>query len=321
MEGMTMTKTTEPCILCDSQEIEIVSNKDRKGQALETGLCMGCGLVHSNPLPTQAELDSYYGKEYRQDYKQSIQPKPKHILRYAEGAVARIQQIMPYVKPESKILDIGSGGGEFLALCKRMNWQIEGLEPHHDYAKYTQTTYHVPTINATLEQAPIHEETYDIITIYHVLEHMRQPVEALMHMWQWLKPEGFLAIEVPNLSAHRHAPANRFHYAHIFNFNPVTFKNALHKAGFTILTGEGTTSVVAQKTHMPNRHAALRDTSNAKTLLRELRAHNTAKHYLTATPYERMAGKLKRLPRELCITKKNPEPVKIIASVHQKALS
>ena len=58
-----------PCKLCGGHELQVIGTQGRHFQKLTTTICKGCGLIHSYPIPTKGELDEYYSKQYRSDYK------------------------------------------------------------------------------------------------------------------------------------------------------------------------------------------------------------------------------------------------------------
>jgi hypothetical protein len=103
----------QPCKICGEHELEIVATRGRGGQHLTTGICTGCGLVHSYPIPTKEELDHYYSQNYRNDYKGVFTPQRKHILRYSRVALERLARLGQFAPKGLRLLDVGSGSGEF----------------------------------------------------------------------------------------------------------------------------------------------------------------------------------------------------------------
>lgn len=226
--------TDTPCMLCHGHQLRVIAVRGRHRQELTTTICTGCGLVHSYPIPTKEELDTYYRKQYRSDYKGAFKPQRKHILRYSRGSIRRIQHLQRFAGPQQRVLEVGSGSGEFLYLASLAGYRVEGLEPHEGYSAYTRETFGIPIITAPLENADIPAETYDVVVLNHVLEHLPSPLASLSHIHRLLKRDGWLAVEVPDLESNIHAFTNRFHYAHIYNFNQQTLKAVLEKAGFTV---------------------------------------------------------------------------------------
>jgi 2-polyprenyl-3-methyl-5-hydroxy-6-metoxy-1,4-benzoquinol methylase len=296
----------QACTICHSHELQIVSRIDRRGQPLTTAICTGCGLVHSHPIPTQDELEAYYRQHYRSDYKQTTTPKRKYLLRYAQGAVQRLRRLEAARSGRLSVLDVGSGSGEFVYAAKLAGHQVTGIEPHQGYSKYVADTFGLTVYNDTIETAPILPESQDVITLNHVLEHMRDPVASLSRLNSWLRPGGILFVEVPDIEHRNHAPDHFFHYAHIYNFNHRTLEAVLRKAGFEVLPTpcRRPTSVIARKIGAPTPELAVLLPDNYQHLARLLARSTTLAYYLSPAPYLRLLGKAWRYPREYLLSRR-----------------
>ena len=291
------------CPVCEGHDLRIVSHVGRHYQALTTAICTGCGLVQNYPLPSDEELANYYRKQYRSDYKSAYTPKKKHILRYANAAMARMKRLRPFLSSsEIKLLDIGSGSGEFIYAAKLAGFDVTGIEPHEGYSNYTRETFDVPVLTANYQTAEVAEESVDVITLHHVLEHLRQPLEAILHMRRWLKPGGLIMIDVPDIEHTQHSPVNRFHYAHLYNFNHDTLKALLKKAGFEPVDAPANrqgTVLAARKTAMPAPQMAYVMTENYDRLWTLLMQGSEAAQYKQKRPVLRFLGKCWRYPQEI----------------------
>lgn len=309
----------EPCKLCESTTHRIVATEDRDGRPLTTVMCNGCGLIKSHPLPSREQLDEYYKKQYRSDYKGARTPKRKHIFRYSSYALTRLKHLAKAGFARGHLVDVGSGSGEFVFLAQKAGYDVLGLEPHEGYANYTQNTFGVTVQNATLERADIKPESVDIITLHHVLEHLPDPVASLGNMRAWLKPEGVIMVDVPDIEADRHAPSRRFHIAHLYNFNHETLKWTLEKAGFMVLpqvTSRGTT-LLAQKCQHSEPDLS-RGPQNAQKLWDKLFLNEGITTQRLQTRGGRFLKKWSRLAKEVIATTLTPSPVAIAARVYEK---
>lgn len=287
--------TTNPCKICFETKASVVGTLDRDGNPLTTVICTGCGLIHSHPIPTLEELTTYYTQHYRQSYKSTYSPKPKHVLRAGKSALERLDRLKPVTKTGLTLLDVGSGGGEFVYLAGRAGLQASGIEPNEGYADYSREHYGIHVRPGTWENADIAAESVDIISLHHVLEHFQYPLSALIALHGWLTPGGHLMIDVPNIESLRHAPSTQFHYAHIYNFNHASLKAVAKKAGFTAVDASiSTTTILFCKTHAPNRELVLRDEANYQYLYTRLQAHTRLSHYTSLTPYQRLFSKARK---------------------------
>ena len=90
---MSIFKSEINCPICLSFEREVISKIGRDLKELTTVICTGCGLIHSYPIPSPAELKKFYEHGYRKIYKSCIKPNLKHVFRYAPHAINRIKYI------------------------------------------------------------------------------------------------------------------------------------------------------------------------------------------------------------------------------------
>lgn len=319
--GDYLTNQTD-CSICGSRERRLVYKIGRNFQPLETVICTGCGLIHSNPIPSKAELDEFYNKKYRSSYKFTTKPKLKHILRYAPGALSRVEMLIKYKKPEQiKLMDIGSGSGEFLYMATKAGFEAQGIEPHTGYSEYTQKILGLDVVNTTLEQAGLKESDFDIVNLNHVLEHMPAPLETLSTLRLLLKKDGILLVDVPDIVGCGHAPWTQFHYAHIYNFNHETLKALVEKAGFEILNAESrSTNLVLRKTSISKTDAAIPLAENYEMMWEKLTAHSGIEHYKTQKPYSRFIRKCYQYPKEFFIVTLLRSPRKILDKVYSEKI-
>jgi len=220
------------CPLCGSPEAALLSRRARDGSPLTTVLCHGCGLGRVEPRPSPAELTAFYRDRYRLDYKGLLRPARYHVLRAARLARERIQRLSDLIAPGDAVLDVGAGGGEFLYLVRAAGCQATGIEPNLGYAGYARD-------ELGLDVLPGFPEDHDfgprfrLVTLFHVLEHLADPLEGLRRLAGWLLPGGCLVVEVPNFEFACQHPAHRFHRAHLFHFNSATLRRCGERAGLT----------------------------------------------------------------------------------------
>ncbi|MEQ9449041.1 MAG: class I SAM-dependent methyltransferase [Rhodospirillaceae bacterium] len=288
------------CPLCESNSYEQVADRDRRGRALRTVLCTGCGHVFTNPAPAPAELTAYYRDKYRQDYKDVSQPKRKHIYRAGLGALTRLAELTPHVPSGGKVIDVGAGGGEFVYLLSQRGFRASGIEPHAGYANHARNQYGIEVVAGTLETVEVSEGTADAVTLHHVLEHTAEPLAALRHIRAWLKDTGVLAVEVPNLASWAHAPGHRFHRAHLQTFNRTGLEDTLANAGFEIIQqgapdGRGHLKAIARKAQEPTALVWRDVAPHSRSVLA---THTPLAHILSGQPLKRIRANLSRPIRE-----------------------
>jgi len=222
------------CALCGRREYTSVATRDRNGRPLRTVMCDACGLVWTNPRPSDADVDRYYASFYRVDYKKSREPAARKLLRGVLGAEARRQELASLLPPGSRVLDVGCGAGEFVYLLRQHGVDASGIEPGEEYADFSRRSLRIPIQTATVDTALVDPGSQHVITMFHMLEHVADPRQVLATVRGWLRePEGVLVVEVPNVDSTAQAPAHRFHFAHLYSFNAATLAALGESVGFS----------------------------------------------------------------------------------------
>ena len=314
-QAATDTACPIPCNICGGSDVDELSRRARDGRPLRTTICRRCGLVWSNPRPTEAEVRRYYTREYRLDYKGAATPSLRHVARSGRGAINRYQELAPLLQPGARVLDVGAGGGEVVYVLRRKGYDARGLEPDERYARHAREVLGVPVDTGFVQDAAYPPRSFDGITMYHALEHVEDPVAILRALAGWLAPEGVLLVEVPNVEAPCVHPSHRFHFAHFYNFNRVTLEAAARRAGLTPVRAsmspdEGNLIAVFRRNGRVEDDAALL-VGNYARVARAVRGHTVAGYYLSRFPYGGVIGRLRtyvidraaaqghRAPREL----------------------
>lgn len=291
----------KPCPLCASSVHDVVAERDRNGRPLRTVMCTVCGHVFTNPAPDENALKAFYTERYRSEYKGVTTPKRKHVLRAGFRALERLARLKPYLPAPARILDIGAGGGEFAYLLTKAGYSVTGVEPNVGYANFARESYGLDILGTILELANFEPGSFDAITLHHVFEHVADPYQALLRFTGWLRPQGLLIIEVPNVTSWFHAPHRRFHAAHLHTFNQTGLEDVLRAAGYDILDmniapGTSHINVVARRTEMATQP---RPTRSAVAAVRDHFArHTELTHILSGMALRRLWGNALRPIRE-----------------------
>lgn len=291
------------CNLCHSREAILLSDRDRHGGPLLSVMCKGCGLVRTDPMPDQETIDTFYREHYRHDYKGRWTPSRRHILRSGLVALDRLRRLPQFTSHTRRALDIGAGGGEFAYLLERARgFDVTGVEPNRGYAEHAARSLEIDVRNETLYTARIGIGEFDLVTVYHVLEHLRDPVASLSRIRSWLRPGGLMVVEVPDIEATCQSPGHLFHFAHLYNFNAATLEHAGRRAGLVPVgcwhSPDGGNVSVTFRTPQAPMPAFLPDgdgcgmPSNAWRVEAIRSSHTTARHYASWRPWSRTARRL-----------------------------
>ena len=215
------------CALCRGSKGLQVSQKDAKASTLiNVQLCESCGLVQQSPIPSVDELRVYYSHHYREDYKKTYFPKLKYVYRAGLAARDRLAFLTESLKNQGvsikglSLLDIGAGGGEVVYAAKRSGFLASGIEPNEGYSEYARANYDVQVDTTHLDQ--YYGGSFDVITMFHVLEHMPNPLAVMEKVWTLLKPNGYFLVEVPNIEQPDASPANIYFKAHLYYLSAAT---------------------------------------------------------------------------------------------------
>ena len=215
---------TFKCVYCSGEVAESREVRDAKdGKPIVVAACSTCGLGQLQRVPSLEELRDFYTRSYRVAYKGLRKPRLKHVFRAGNRAKERLRKMTPYVRSGDVHLDIGSGGGEFVYLAKSAGLNAHGIDLAEDYLNFAKTTYDVDVLHMGIQDLS-ETGTYDVVTMFHVLEHLSDPEAAFAKVHSVLKDNGVFVVEVPNLESRETAPTNAFFKAHIMYFTRPTLE-------------------------------------------------------------------------------------------------
>ncbi len=276
------------CSLCGTAETLALAAHDRRLKRLTSVVCAGCGLIRTDPMPTEEELAAYYRTRYRSDYQWVGKRPPRRHLQRTRAEAARRAELLAL--PEgARVLDFGSGSGEFLAEGQRRGWAMLGVEPGEAYAAHARTlgVRVLPGLDGA-------EGPFDAITSHHVFEHLRDPLATLRALVPLLAPGGVLYLSVPHMGPAPKPAFERLHFAHVHGFVPRTLDLLAARAGLVPAPGfarDGTTAVYAR-----GESALAPDPALAQEVRSGFNAVHPIRHVLT---FGWLAPTLRRLSRDV----------------------
>lgn len=227
-------KSLSSCPVCAFSELKpYLSCKDHtvSHETFQLQKCPTCGFVLTNPRPDERDLPKYYQSENYISHSE----KTSGLLNQGYRIARRFTLTWKYkvilhhsiIEPK-KLLDYGCGTGSFLAKCQDKNIRVTGVEPSQT-ARNTVIRNTQAPIFANLDNL---NDTFDVITLWHVLEHVPDLHETLEKLKALLEENGTMFIAVPNLQSHD-AKIYRENWAaydvprHLWHFSRDTMKRLL----------------------------------------------------------------------------------------------
>jgi 2-polyprenyl-3-methyl-5-hydroxy-6-metoxy-1,4-benzoquinol methylase len=223
-----------PCNLCGARDfLPLHANC-----SLSIVRCRACKLVFVNPQPTIEALREYHaaGELLSQDgwssYFHHSQKQIRELWEERFTDVKRWKQA-----PIVSLLDVGAGYGDFLHYVSKHGWQASGFEFSPAAANVSREKYGIPLAVGDLFEMPFPNRSFDIITMWHVLEHLADPMAVLRRLFELLRPGGVLVIEVPNLNClvRKSYQVPLTVNLHLYHFSSTTLSSLVTAAGFKVL--------------------------------------------------------------------------------------
>jgi len=179
------------------------------------------------------DLIKHYSDRYFEPY---LQTEEIHMKKRFEK---RIKEIKQY-RSSGRMLDIGSGAGFFMQLARKSGYSVKGVELSEYAAQYAKNKLGLTVFQGELAAAGFAKASFDIITLWHILEHVHDPRIFLAQVNRLLNKDGLLAVEVPNIGSRvarisgtnweLMAPKEHFYY-----FNETTIRRYIELSGFNLV--------------------------------------------------------------------------------------
>ncbi|MFV9506199.1 MAG: class I SAM-dependent methyltransferase [Oscillochloridaceae bacterium umkhey_bin13] len=156
--------------------------------------CQGCGLIGLWPQPSWSARSPHYAASYRGYQRLATESSPIRRLSMRYGLAKRFRLIKRR-RRGGRLLDVGCAGGDFIAWLKTQpNWQGYGLERVPLVAQAAHTSYAVPVCVSDLHQPGLAPASFDVLTLWTVLEHLDAPAAGLQACATLLRPGGLLIV-------------------------------------------------------------------------------------------------------------------------------
>lgn len=237
------------CRLCGSTHLHPYhrDDKDRRIQR-----CSGCGIQFMNPQYTDDYLARYYSTYIR------VEPETEEPNRYRHDY--NFDLIEKRCGGPGRVLDIGCGRGYLLRMARERGWETVGYDVDPDTVAAVAEEFDLELHSGDFMDLDLEPESFDAVTMHHVLEHMKDPVPALRKSYEALRPDGWLFVALPNIEGLsssikfsletmglRRRSVGSYYDAdhHLFYFSPTTLEKLLADQGFRVTYRQSTPKVRA----------------------------------------------------------------------------
>lgn len=236
---------TKICPVCGSTELNsFLSCKDylTTKEVFEIQKCNACNFAFTQDFPVEEEIGRYYdAPEYisHSDTNKGIINMLYHLARKI-SLKSKSKLVTEYTKStKGKLLDIGAGTGYFLNRMKELKWIVTGIEKSEAARKYAKLKFGIDCQDSEyLYGVPC--KTKDVITMWHVLEHLEHLNSVFEHIHNILKDDGVLFIALPNKDSFDAAYYKEYWAAydvprHLWHFSPDDFRHIAGRHQFEVI--------------------------------------------------------------------------------------
>ncbi|HNX06050.1 MAG TPA: class I SAM-dependent methyltransferase [Bacteroidales bacterium] len=202
--------------------------------------CPCCGLLFVNPRPSTDEIAKYYKSEnYISHSTQQKSLLDKIYARVRKKNHQKKFKLISKYKQAGSILDIGCATGEFLDFFQQKGWEVSGVEPNEEARNFAANTYKLNVFDEKMIP-DLGKENHDVITMWHVLEHVHDVNERVAQLHRLLKNDGIAVIALPNPNSKDAAMYKNFWAGydlprHLFHFTAKTIEKLFDKHGFYLV--------------------------------------------------------------------------------------
>jgi len=237
-------ETLSACPLCNSSTLnpflectDYTVSKDK----FTIVQCGACGFRFTNPRPEEDKAGAFYQSD---DYI-SHSNTSKGIINRIYQSVRKItlkrklKLVCEFSKKQTgKLFDLGCGTGEFLNTCKQSGWDVKGMEPSPNAREFASKQYGLDIKDAGDWKA-FGDNTFDVITAWHVLEHVYDLPTTIQQVKRMLNSTGVFVVALPNCSSADAEFYGKYWAAydvprHIWHFTPAHVKTLFEKEGFKL---------------------------------------------------------------------------------------
>lgn len=253
-KGLAMNATQESrheaCAVCGQANI-IIDTTTGFFLSLPNNIhvvkCRDCGLRWLHPMKTSEEYVALYQSSYFEELPENYEDVVARRVPFYIERLNKIKNIVGKAPSDIKLLDVGAATGDFVNLALRSGFIAAGIEPSREACTQARSKYGIELIQGDFLDANLDDQSFDVIHLNHVLEHIVAPHEIIEKIYERLSKNGLAVIEVPYQFGNFIQTVGRtlrlidpiefsiYSVHHPFFYSPESLRLLLVSHGFTVL--------------------------------------------------------------------------------------
>ncbi len=232
------------CPLCGGEQLHkflVCKDHYATGENFAILECDNCGFRMTQDAPVEAEIGRYYESPDYISHSNTHKGLMNRVYHYVRAYMLRKKAKLvenASGKKSGRILDIGTGTGYFSQTMKTRGWQVDAIEKSAQARDFAKQNFGLE-IKDESEVGHYGNQVFDVITMWHVLEHVENQAYEWEILHRQLKDDGVLVIAVPNCSSTDAKRYGAFWAAydvprHLWHFTPETMQRMAEKQGFSL---------------------------------------------------------------------------------------
>lgn len=242
---MNAVRQPVPCPVCDSTSStvlyrpRVVIDDPQRLFGAASGIpgaqtivrCTACQMIYESPRFDEADIIAGYASSNDAGHDSQHQMRVNSFYQ----SLKKLSQHLP--APGARVLDVGTAGGAFLDAAKRFGYVATGLEPSRYLVERCQQRG-LDAVQGTIDDYAGADGTFDMVTLWDVIEHLARPKDALVRIRRLLKPGGILLINYPDIGTWQAKIAGEKFWwllsVHLSYFTPATMREICSRTGFSV---------------------------------------------------------------------------------------
>ncbi len=225
------------CIICNKYGFESLVSHGRDTKKHSVVKCKNCFHIQLSPIPTIDDEEKFYNRNLQQKNIHDVVSIKQLERKMNVDTERRVKFVSKLTSKKGRILEIGSGHGFFLEKMRKNGYDITGIEVSKEKQKILKKVTKAKIISTNINENTPEIGVFDTIVFFHVLEHMREPIDFVNKCRNMLKRKGKIIAEVPNYNDFQLKLNNKYREffwqrAHISYFSPKILKKVFQKNDF-----------------------------------------------------------------------------------------